>query len=159
MQHQQPHQGQQSANQGQQTGQPSRPAQSGQSSRQGNQGYFLIDEYPVAPGVVEEDIWYIPGPQTGQGPKNYQHSDEHIQEEVSHRLTQHGQLNASDIEVNVKNGVVTLTGSVDSRQAKRMAEKTTDTVPGVKDVQNQLTINSGGQQGQTQPQQQQTAQR
>jgi hypothetical protein len=104
------------------------------------QGYLLVDEYLVAPGVVEEDIWYIPGSQTGRGSKNYQRSDERIKEDVSHRLTQHGNLNASDIEVNVKDGVVTLTGTVDSRQAKRMAEKTTDTVPGVKDVQNQLTI-------------------
>jgi hypothetical protein len=104
------------------------------------QGYLLVDEYLVAPGMVEEDIWYIPGPQTGRGPKNYQRSDERIKEDVSHRLTQHGNLNASDIEVNVKDGVVTLTGTVDSHQAKRMAEKTTDTVPGVKDVQNQLTI-------------------
>ena len=82
----------------------------------------------MAPGVVEEDIWYISGPQTARGPKNYQHSDERIKEGVSHRLTQHGNLNASDIDVNVKNRVVTLAGTVDSRQAKRMAEKTTDTV-------------------------------
>ncbi|HET7037479.1 MAG TPA: BON domain-containing protein [Thermomicrobiaceae bacterium] len=85
------------------------------------------------------------GPHAGKGPKR---SDSRIQDEVSQRLTQHGQLDASNIDVNASNGVVTLTGTVDSRQAKRTADQLADAVPGVQDVLNRLTIQQGGQSGQ-----------
>jgi hypothetical protein len=95
------------------------------------------------------EMWIIPGPFTGRGPKGFQRSDERIKEEVCERLTQHGQLDASEIEVQVNGGVVTLTGAVDHRQAKRMAEDTVEGVSGVKDVHNQIRVNHGqmGQMG------------
>ncbi len=82
------------------------------------------------------------GPYSGVGPKDYQRSDERIFEDVCERLTRHGQIDAHDIRVDVKNGEVTLDGSVNDRQTKRMAEKIVDHVRGVKDVHNQLHINS-----------------
>ena len=89
------------------------------------------------------------GPHAGKGPKR---SDSRLQDEVCQRLTQHGRLDASNIDVKVNDSIVTLTGSVDSRQAKRTAEDVADAVPGVRDVQNRLTIQQGGQQGQRQSQ-------
>ncbi|MCW5851474.1 MAG: BON domain-containing protein [Anaerolineae bacterium] len=86
--------------------------------------------------------WATRGPQTGRGPKNYQRSDERILEDVCERLTQHGQVDASEIEVRVENGAVTLSGTVDSRQAKHMAEDAADSVSGVRDVHNQLRVQS-----------------
>lgn len=105
------------------------------------------------------EVWLIPGPHTGRGPRGYQRSDERIQEDINERLTQHGQINAQDINVNVQQGEVTLTGHVDNRQAKRMAEDIADNVSGVKDVHNQLRVRRGqniqsGQQGQNQSSQQ-----
>jgi osmotically-inducible protein OsmY len=84
------------------------------------------------------------GPFVGRGPKGYQRSDERLREDVCERLTQHGDIDASEIEVRVENGEVTLTGTVDDRQSKRLAEDIVDAVPGVKQVQNQLRISGGG---------------
>ena len=86
-------------------------------------------------GVVDET-----GPYSGIGPKGYQRSDDRIFEDVCERLTQHGRIDARDLEVNVKDGEVTLTGFVDSRQTKRMAEQVADQIQGVKDVHNELRI-------------------
>jgi len=78
----------------------------------------------------------------GLGPKGYQRSDERIREEINDRLMANDRLDASDIEVQVKNGEVTLTGSVDSRSAKRLAEDIVESVAGVHEVMNQLRVSS-----------------
>jgi hypothetical protein len=58
---------------------------------------------------------------TGRGPKGYIRSDERIREDVSDRLEQHGEIDATEIEVRVSNGEVTLEGTVEDRRTKRMA--------------------------------------
>ncbi len=90
------------------------------------------------------------GPYTGVGPRGYKRSDSQIQDDVSQRLWLDAQLDASDIEVQVNDAVVTLTGTVPSRQMKRWAEDIAWAVPGVDDVQNQLRVQQGqpAQQGQ-----------
>lgn len=95
--------------------------------------------------------WTTPGPYTGVGPSNFQISDQQIQDEVCRRLTQHGHLNARNIQVSAHNGIVTLRGSVPSRQAKRMAEDTAESVQGVRDVENNLSINPNMEQQTQQP--------
>ncbi|MCZ7570135.1 MAG: BON domain-containing protein [Ardenticatenaceae bacterium] len=82
----------------------------------------------------------IPGPYTGVGPRGYQRSDERIREEVYKRLTHFGYLDASDIEVSVENGEVTLTGGVGSRRGKRLAEDVVESIPGVRDIHNRLRV-------------------
>jgi len=74
----------------------------------------------------------------GRGPKGYQRSDDRIREDVCERLTHHPEIDASEIDIQVKNGEVTLTGTVDRREEKRMAEDVAEHVSGVKDVHNQL---------------------
>jgi osmotically-inducible protein OsmY len=81
----------------------------------------------------------------GKGPKGYQRSDERIREEVSDRMTEHGGIDASELEVQVSNGEVTLTGFVDDRQQKRMAEDLAEQISGVRDVHNQLRVHEHGQ--------------
>ena len=76
----------------------------------------------------------------GRGPKGYQRSDERIREDVSDRLMEHPEIDASDVEVKVKNRVVTLSWTVDDRYAKRLAEDIAETVMGVSDVMNQLGV-------------------
>ena len=76
----------------------------------------------------------------GRGPRGYVRSDERIQEEVCEFLTIDPYVDATEIEVSVAEGVVTLTGTVENRAEKRLAEDCVDTVPGVRDVNNNLSI-------------------
>lgn len=80
------------------------------------------------------------GPHAGKGPRGYTRSDERIYEEVCDRLTEHGQLDATDISVEVKNGEVTLTGTTPDRAAKRLAEDISESVYGVRDVHNRIHL-------------------
>ncbi|HEX6106572.1 MAG TPA: BON domain-containing protein [Gemmatimonadales bacterium] len=79
----------------------------------------------------------------GRGPKGYRRSDERINEEVSEELTRHPDIDASEIEVQVQSGEVTLTGTVDERRAKRLAEDLAERVSGVTEVHNQIRVKSG----------------
>jgi hypothetical protein len=82
------------------------------------------------------------GMYAGRGPRGYRRSDERILEDVNERLTDDGYVDASDIEVSVDDGVVTLTGRVASRAEKRRAEDVAESVSGVTDVSNQLRVGS-----------------
>lgn len=76
----------------------------------------------------------------GRGPKNYTRSDERIAEDVNDRLADDAHIDASDIEVSVSSGEVTLNGTVTERFAKRHAEDIVERVSGVKHVQNNLRV-------------------
>ena len=52
-------------------------------------------------------------------------------------------VDASDIEVEVKDGEVTLKGTVEERWMKRLAEDIAEVVPGVHDVHNQIRVKGG----------------
>lgn len=75
-----------------------------------------------------------------RGPKGYRRSDERIREDISDRLSQQDELDPSEIEIQVKDGEVTLTGTVRYRFEKFRAEELADDVNGVNDVHNQLRI-------------------
>jgi hypothetical protein len=76
----------------------------------------------------------------GKGPKNYKRSDELVCDEICERLTRHPAIDAREIEVDVKQGEVTLSGSVDSRHNKRLAETLTEDVFGVREIHNHLRV-------------------
>lgn len=93
--------------------------------------------------------WYSdpsrqPGPHQGRGPKGWKRSDDRIKEDINEQLSRHPHVDASDIEVKVEQGEVTLSGTVDDRYAKRMAEDAAEQVYGVTDVQNQIRVSRGG---------------
>ena len=79
----------------------------------------------------------------GRGPKGYQRTDERIREDLSDTLMADDRIDASDIEVAVKDGEVTLTGTVDDRQSKRLAEDLAEQVMGVREVMNQIRVDAG----------------
>src|SRR4051812_4308870 len=83
----------------------------------------------------------------GRGPKGYTRSDERIREDVSDRLTDDPYVDASEIEVNVSGSEVTLSGTVDSREARRRAEDIAESVGGVTHVQNNLRVQRQGSSG------------
>lgn len=76
----------------------------------------------------------------GRGPKGYLRSDDRIREDVCDCLTDDRHIDASDVEVSVKDGEVTLTGKIGSRAARRHAEELTESRSGVKHVQNNLRV-------------------
>lgn len=80
------------------------------------------------------------GPHKGKGPKGYTRSDETIKNEVNEALYHETYVDASDIDVSVDNGEVTLSGTVDSRMAKRRAEDCIERITGVSDVSNHLKV-------------------
>jgi hypothetical protein len=80
----------------------------------------------------------------GLGPKGYQRRAERIYEDVCERLWHDGQVDASDVEVRVEDGVVSLSGRVDDRDQKYRAEELAEQVSGVRDVENHIKTRSGG---------------
>ena len=80
------------------------------------------------------------GAHRGKGPRGYRRSDERIREDVCDCLTDDPRIDASNIEVIVKECEVTLSGSVTSREDKRRAEDLIESISGVKDVNNNLRV-------------------
>lgn len=78
----------------------------------------------------------------GRGPANYTRSNERLLEDACERLTRDPGVDASKIDVSAQDNEITLTGTVNSRSAKRRAEDIVDDISGVKHVQNNLRVES-----------------
>lgn len=79
----------------------------------------------------------------GKGPQGYKRSDERISDDAHERLTDDAWLDASEISVSVSGGEVTLSGTVETREAKHRAERLVETISGVHHVQNNLRLSKG----------------
>jgi hypothetical protein len=82
----------------------------------------------------------------GLGPQGYTRSDERIKEDICERLSEHHYIDASQVRVEVNQGVVILEGSVDDRWQKYQTEDLVDATSGVKDIQNRLTVSRASRQ-------------
>jgi osmotically-inducible protein OsmY len=78
----------------------------------------------------------------GRGPRGYRRSDERIREDICDMLTDDPYIDASNMEVTVKECEVTLSGNVSSREDKRRAEDIAERISGVKDVHNSLRVSA-----------------
>jgi hypothetical protein len=76
----------------------------------------------------------------GKAPKGYRRSDERIREDVCDRLMQRHDVDASDVDIQVKDGEVIMSGYVHERRAKRQIEDIAEDVLGVKDVTNHVKV-------------------
>lgn len=85
----------------------------------------------------------------GKGPKGFKRSDARIHEDVCECLTEDPRIDASNLEVTVKDCEVTLSGTVSSREEKRRAEDLVERVSGVKDVNNNLRVSADPGAGQS----------
>jgi len=79
----------------------------------------------------------------GLGPQGYKRSDDRISDDAHERLTDDTWLDASNISISVSGGEVTLSGTVDNREAKHRAERLVEDISGVNHVQNNLRIARG----------------
>lgn len=84
--------------------------------------------------------WRMKQRMLGRGPKGFVVRDERIHEDVCEALAFHAELDASEVEVSVEDGEVTLKGTVRDRRQKRLAEDLTEGVRGVVDVHNRLKV-------------------
>lgn len=75
-----------------------------------------------------------------KGARNRKRSDPAIHEEVNEALYESYEVDATHIEVEVKDGIVTLSGTVTDRQSKRAAEDCIENIEGVLDVRNELLL-------------------
>ena len=76
----------------------------------------------------------------GKGPKGYRPSDVRLAEIVCERLTDDPFVDARNISVDVKDGEVSLSGSVEERRQKYIAEDVVADVFGVSEVHNNLSV-------------------
>jgi len=132
-----------------------------QSRGSGNEGFRMREnpwgERSMSGSSFGQSAGWQQGPHTGKGPRGYQRSDDRIREDVCETLTHHSGIDASEIDITVSNGEVTLRGAVDDRSQKRMAEDVIENLSGVKEVRNELRVsramsgsqNSGQQSGMT----------
>jgi hypothetical protein len=77
---------------------------------------------------------------SGRGPRGYQRSDERIREDVCELLTHHGEIDASEMDVEVRSATVILRGSAESGRIRRLTEELVEGIPGVRDVHNELRV-------------------
>lgn len=80
------------------------------------------------------------GPHYGKGPKGYKRSDDRTREDVCDAIAYQGSVDASDVEVKVADGVVTLSGTVTHRHEKRQLEHLAEQCRGVLEVRNELRL-------------------
>jgi len=134
-------------------------------SERGYGGYEARDRYDPRRGRVEErGFWEQAGDEVaswfgdddaqrrrhqdeqrasqnrGRGPRGYSRSDDRVREDVNDRLTDDSYVDASEIDVAVSKGEVTLSGTVTHRSAKRRAEDIAESISGVTHVQNNLRV-------------------
>jgi osmotically-inducible protein OsmY len=102
---------------------------------------------PEYPGTLRDRAWEdrnrAVGWFAGRGPRGYQRSDARINEDVCDRLCDSPEVDATDIDVRVTGGEVTLSGSVSDRDQKRRAEDLIEQVSGVREVHNTLRVAPG----------------
>jgi BON domain len=88
------------------------------------------------------------GQRRGKAPKGYQRSDDRLKEMICEKLMDEPSIDASEVSIDVQGQVVTLEGTVESRQAKYEIESLIDQY-GAKDIVNNIKVTKN-QQGQGQ---------
>ena len=94
-----------------------------------------VQDYPG--GALDQ---LIEASHRGKGPKGYRPSDERLRERICERLTDDPFIDATEIDVSVANGEVTLSGSVDTRRMKFAVEELVASIHGVDAVSNAVRI-------------------
>ena len=91
-------------------------------------------------GLVGELSPIRRGKYDGRGPEGYTRSDARIYDDVNDHLTQHSYIDTTEITVSVKDGEVTLEGTVPDRDQKAYAQEVAADVHGVNHIINRLKI-------------------
>lgn len=99
-------------------------------------------------GSLNEDTFRSSGQREPRryrsGPKGYTRSDDRIREDICERLMLADSIDSSEVSVAVKDGKVTLEGSVPTRNMKHEIEDLADYTAGVQDVDNRVRVERAG---------------
>jgi hypothetical protein len=76
----------------------------------------------------------------GRPPRDYRRADDRIRDEIIECIVRDTDIDASDVEVQVAAGEVTLVGTVEDRAAKRGLEDVVERVFGVVDIHNNVKV-------------------
>jgi len=97
---------------------------------------------PVAGSLDKADVNDVDAERSGRavGSVDDKPSNDYIRQEVNDHLVQHNYIDATEVVVSVKDGEVTLEGSVPDDDQKKYAEEVAQKVAGVKQVRNLLKI-------------------
>lgn len=112
----------------------------GSSYQQGGMNRFGADADRYGAGSSDSNMGRSIAGHRGKGPKGYVRSDDRIREDVSDRLRDDEHIDAGDIDVSVSECEVVLSGTVESRFAKRHAEDLAESVSGVRNVENRIRV-------------------
>jgi osmotically-inducible protein OsmY len=117
-------------------------------SNYGRSEYGAQSSYGRSYGEGSENRWQDNWREShrGRGPKGYARSDERLREMICERLTDDPRIDASDIDLEVANQTVKLTGSVPDRRTKYEVEDLVEHC-GAKDIDNQLRVQSSARRG------------
>jgi hypothetical protein len=75
-----------------------------------------------------------------RGPKNWRRGDDRIRDDVCERLSRERELDVADVSVDVRNGHVTLEGTVADRRTKHAIETLVDRCHGVQEIDNRIKV-------------------
>jgi hypothetical protein len=109
----------------------------GYSGFGGSAGYNGAGVGGIAGGYAggSSDYSWTPPPETRH--------DDRIHDAIVDRLSLSDEVDASDVQVEVEAGDVTLTGNVENRHMKQIAGDIAEAVPGVSSVHNRLHVEHG----------------
>ncbi|MGH7022741.1 MAG: BON domain-containing protein [Caulobacteraceae bacterium] len=80
------------------------------------------------------------GDHSGKGPENHLEPDARIVDDITRRLTDDASLDASGVNIESHDGVVTLKGQVTTSAQRAHAEEVSAAVAGVQRVDNRLVV-------------------
>jgi len=103
-----------------------------------------IIDAPVAAPVLDELPTDEPVTKgyAGRGPSRYRSTGVALCDAVVHRLTDHPEIDASEIEVELDATTITLRGNVQTEDEKQIAEALALEVGGVESVDNKLRVSA-----------------
>src|SRR6266850_455514 len=88
-------------------------------------------------------LWLVATSTNAQQRPPQSEADGAVATEIEHRLTRDRQVDAQTIDIDVRGGVVTLSGRVAAEDAKQRAEALAAAVPGVSKVHNEIAVSAG----------------
>jgi hypothetical protein len=105
-------------------------------------GYRVGQERPASREGEREygGTWGSSALRRGRAPRDYRRPDDRIRDEICETIVRHSDVDATEVEVQVAAGEVTMNGVVDDRHCKRELEDIAERVFGVQDVHNNLRV-------------------